>query len=148
MIERLGVVLLALLLPIITIFVFGWEFKSYSKLWGTELEWLFIIVNASTSFFFYSLDKWRMPAVLLLLLTAFSTDQFDLLHNVFASLFFISCIYPLYSKKLFLSLYLGSSVFALISLFYFEMVATYVICLFHLNSLYILWKFKNRNYER
>lgn len=143
--QKLITILLALSLPIITVSVFGWNFKSYSKLWGTELEFLFIICNATTSFYLYQTPKWKIPAMFLLLLTAFSTEIYSTTHNVFAVLFFISCIYPLWGRKLFLYSYILSCLFGFLGLFYLEWATTYVICLFHLNSLYILWKFKNRN---
>jgi hypothetical protein len=141
---RLAVVFIALLQPIIIVTFLGWNFKSFSKMWETELQFYFIIANASVSYYMFKLPKWEIPAMLLLLLTAFNTTDWSELHNVLAGLFFISVIYPLYSNRLFLFLYLFSVIFATISLLAFETVASWVICSFHLHSLYILYKFKNR----
>jgi len=141
---RLAVATLAVLQPIIIVTFLGWDFKSFSKMWTTPWQFYFIITNACTSYYMFKLPKWEVPAILLLLLTAFNTTDWSDLHNGLAVGFFLSVFYPLYSNKLFLFLYLFSAVFALKSLLAFEWCASWVICSFHLHSLYILWKFKNR----
>lgn len=145
---KVGVVILALLQPLIIIGFFGLEFKSFSKCWGTMLEPLFILTNAATSFFFFSLNRWRIPAVFLMLLTAFSTDTFSSLHNFLAISFFISCVYGLAEFKrtrLYLILYCFSGIFCGLGLFWIETYATYVLCFYHLHLLFIKYKFDNRN---
>ncbi len=141
---RLAVVMLMVLQPIIIVTFLGWDFRSFSKMWETPLQPYFIIANASVSYYMFKLPKWRISAMLLLLLTAFNTTDWSELHNGLAVGFFLSVFYPLYSNRLFLFLYLFSAIFALKSLLFFEWCASWVICSFHLHSLYILWKFKNR----
>ncbi len=142
---KLVAILLALSLPIVIVSVYGWGFTSFSKLWETPLAPLFIISNAITSYFLFQVKKWELPSLFLLLVTAFDTTNYSEAHNLFAVFFFISCIYPLWSRKLFLYLYLGSLSLAIFGLLYLEWGMTWVICGVHLNALYILWKFENRN---
>lgn len=144
---KLLVIALALLQPLIIIYVFGVDFKSFSKVYGTVLEPIFIIANASTSFFFFSLNRWKIPSVLLLLLTAFNTNLYSELHNFLATLFFLSCVYALLEykrRRIFLFFYCSSLFLFFYSLFWFEFFATWILCAYHLKSLYIMYKFENR----
>lgn len=144
---KILVVLLALLQPIIIIAVFGLEFKSFSKIYGTILEPLFVITNATTSFFFFSLERWKLPAILLLFLTAFSTGVYHTTHNILAVLFFISCANALLEykrRRIYFFLYCSSVFFFTCGILWFEFFATWVLCLYHLESIWVLYKFKNR----
>ena len=75
--------------------------------------------------------------IFLFLLTLFSIEYYGTLHNIFAVSFFIVNIYPLYKLKRyrkFLIPYLLSCVF-LPNLFWFEVSAITVLCVYHLNLL-------------
>ena len=96
---KISTILLALIQPIIVLIVYGFDVKSFSSLWGTDLQPLFIITSATTSFFMVQLDKWRIPSMFILLLTAFSMDIFPMTHNILAVCFFVSCLLALLLKK-------------------------------------------------
>ena len=145
---RFFAIILAIVQPIIIIFLKGTNVISISSMWGTELEPLFIFTNAVTSFYLFQDKRWQIPSLFLLLLTAFSVQSYPLLHNLFAAGFFISSLISLFEKekfKLFPILYLISIVF-LPKKYYFwmEIWAVYVICAYHLNILWIVYKFKKR----
>ena len=145
---KLGVILLSLLFPIIIVLTFGWNFKSFSKVWETPLQPLFIIVHASVSFFFYELKRWRMSSVFLMFLVAFSTTMYSDIHNVFAVLFFLSCIYGLAEYKrmrIYLILYCCSVFLAIFGILVFEWGSSYILCFYHLNLFWIKYKFDRRN---
>ena len=95
---RLFVILLAILQPIIILLFLG-DVPSISSVWLSYLQPLFIITNAATSYFLFSVKNWRVPSLFLLLLTAFSVDFSLLFHNIFAVLFFIVCLYSLYGIR-------------------------------------------------
>jgi len=92
---RYLVIILAMLLPIVIVIMFGVDFPSLSTSWQTVLQPLFIITNAVTSFYFFSLKRWKIPSVFLMLLTAFSVDMSPMFHNILAGGFFLTCLYPL-----------------------------------------------------
>jgi len=50
---RVLVVVLAMLQPIVIVWLYGIHFPSISSTWDTMLQPLFIITNAVTSFFFF-----------------------------------------------------------------------------------------------
>jgi hypothetical protein len=89
---------MAAIAPFIYIGSIG-ELPSISSYWITPMQPMFIIVNASTSYFLFSLNRWRIPAVMLLLLTAFSFNTNESLHNIFAICFFLFNFYPLLLNK-------------------------------------------------
>lgn len=137
---RLFVILLAILQPIIILLFLG-DVPSISSVWLSYLQPLFIITNATTSYFLFSIKNWRVPSLFLLLLTAFSVDFSLLFHNVFAALFFIVCLYSLYGirrLRWYLIPYILSGVVLLLfGIFWAEVWAIVVICLYHLHSMYI-----------
>ena len=117
-------------------FCYG-EMGSISSYWNSPLQPLFILSNALTTYVFMDLPKWKLSGVLLFLLTIFSVDYYGGLHNIFAVSFFITNIYPMYKLKryrLFLAPYLLSCLF-LPNLFWFEVSAITVLCVYHLNLL-------------
>ena len=137
---RLFVILLAILQPIIILLFLG-DVPSISSVWLSHLQPLFIITNATTSYFLFSVKNWRVPSLFLLLLTAFSVDFSLLFHNIFAVLFFIVCLYSLYGirrLRWYLIPYILSGVVLLLfGIFWAEVWAIVVICLYHLHSMYI-----------
>lgn len=95
---RISVIIFAFLSPLICLIFQGYK-PSLSSYWGTDMQPIFIIANATTSFYLYQIKNWELPSFTLLLLTAFSFDIFPLLHNILAGIFFITIIYPLYKSN-------------------------------------------------
>lgn len=134
---RLSVIIIATLSPFIYILCVG-ELPSISSYWNTFMQPMFIFINASTSYFLFSINKWRIPATLLLLLTAFSYDQYYIPHHVFAIAFFLYNIYPIYlSKKIrwVIIPYCGSAFLLFHSILYAEIFAIVVLCSIHMYGL-------------
>jgi len=135
---KLFVIILSIIQPFIFLSICG-ELWSISSYWRTPLQPMFIIVNAATSYFFFSTDKWLIPSILLLLLTAFSLDLYPTIHNVIAGLFFFSCTYPLLTLKRFRFfgiLYLLSLfVFLLSGMLWFEIYCVLILGAYHLTIL-------------
>ena len=137
---RYLVIILAMLLPIVIVIMFGVDFPSLSNSWQTILQPLFIITNAVTSFYFFSLNRWKIPSVFLMLLTAFSVDMSPMFHNILAGGFFLTCLYPLmwfkrFSYYVFVYLFSGV-IWWLFGLFWFEVWGVYTLCIFHIH---VLW---------
>jgi hypothetical protein len=135
---KLIVIILSIIQPFILMSICG-ELWSLSSYWRTPLQPMFIIINAATSYFFFSTDKWLVPSIFLLLLTAFSLDLYPTTHNVFAGLFFLSCNYPLLTLKRFQFfgvLYL-MSIFVLLSagMLWFEIYCVLILGSYHLTIL-------------
>lgn len=134
---RLLVILIASIAPFIYILFIG-ELPSISSYWKSPMQPMFIIVNAATSYFLFSINRWRIPAVMLLLLTSFSFDVHPDLHNIFAISFFLFNFYPLYlNKKLSWVVvpYSTSILFLFHSILYAEIWAILILCSVHLYGL-------------
>jgi hypothetical protein len=143
---RMSVITLAFITPIIFLVTEGY-LPSISNYWRTPLQPLFIISNASTSYYFFeSHNRWRIPAVFLLMLTAFSVDSYPLVHNILAIIFFVSCLIPLYKTKhykMFFWAYVCSVLFMPISITLGEFLSISVLCIFHglmINKIYKIKK--------
>ena len=132
------VIILSIIQPFILMSICG-ELWSISSYWRTPLQPMFIIINAATSYFFFSTDKWFVPSILLLLLTAFSLEMYPTTHNVLAGLFFLSCTYPLMTLKRFQFfgvLYLMSFLVLLYSgMLWFEIYCVLILGSYHLTIL-------------
>jgi hypothetical protein len=135
---KLSVILLALVIPFIMLSIHGPE-SSLSNYWNTPMQPLYIIVNASTSYFLFSLDRWKLSACLLLLTTAFSVEYYSMLHNIFAVCFFVANLWPLFYIN---RRYLGYFYLYVISIFFFpfnvlvgEIIAVSSLCLYHAHVL-------------
>lgn len=136
--ERLFTSFLAVIQPFIIFFLYG-DDHAISKSWDTPLQPLFIITNALTSFFFFKIPKWRIPAILLLLLTSFSVTDYFILHNIFATLFFVFSGISLWSLKKFryyLGLFLLSFLFLFHGLFWTETFGIIVLVLYHMHVMF------------
>jgi len=148
MVLRFAVVLLALLQPLIIVLCFGVDVHSISAMWLTYLQPLFIVTNAATSYLLFSIRRWRIPSLFLLLLTAFSVQFSMLSHNIFAGIFFVSCVYSLYGiKRLrwYIIPYVCSALVLLVSsIFWAEVAAVIVICAYHFNLLVGVLKIRNK----
>jgi hypothetical protein len=138
---KLFVVLLALFQPIIIILCYGFDVHSISSMWLTALQPLFIITNATTSYFLFNINGWRIPSLFLLLLTAFSIQFSMLFHNIFAIMFFLLCIRSLRvinRLKVYIFPYIGSIIILLLfGIFWAESWAIIVICCYHIHAMYI-----------
>jgi hypothetical protein len=139
---RLSVVIIAAISPFIYILSVG-ELPSISSYWESSMQPMFIFVNASTSYFLFSLNKWKISAIFLLLLTAFSFEMYFVAHHVFAIAFFLFNLYPIILNKKTRWLifpYLASGIFIFYSILYAEIFAIVVLCYLHLNNLIRYWK--------
>jgi hypothetical protein len=117
---------------------------SISDFWSTPLQPLFIFVNAATSYYFFSTEKWQPSAIFLLLLTAFPVDNYMVLHNIFATSFFVYSAIPIATDKR-LNIYLGPYVLSLAfvnwpDIFFSEVIAVSTLCLFQGHKLYLRYK--------
>lgn len=132
---KLAVILISISQPFILITTQGWMW-SISSYWTTPMQPLFIFVNAGTSYYFFHNEKWKMPGVFLLLLTAFSVEQYKLIHNLFAAGFFLSCLYPMLHLKRFrflgLLYLLCIPLFPFIGMLFFEIYCVLVVGIYHL----------------
>lgn len=142
MLVKLFVLLLALLQPLIIILCYGVDVYSISAIWLTTLQPLFIITNAFTSYYLFDLKRWRVPSLFLLLLTAFSIEFSMITHNIFAIIFFVTCVYSLFGirrLRWYILIYILSLLVLVFtsSVFWTEVWAIIVICSYHLHSIYI-----------
>jgi len=139
---RFCVVLLASIAPLI-FWLYREDQVSISEFWGTSLTPLFIFTNAATSYFFFSLEKWKPSAVFLLLLTAFSVEDFFVLHNIFAASFFLYNFIPLATDKrlyYYIAPYVLSLAFVEIpDIFFSECLAIFTLCTYHAHRILLIW---------
>jgi len=117
------------------------EMKSLSAFWNTEAQPMFIIMNAVTSYFLFSSDRWQMPALLLLLLTAFSVTTWPVVHNIFAFTFFITAMFPIalaHRLHWYLLPYVIGGSIMYFNMLIGEIICIETLCLYHLHL--ILYK--------
>jgi hypothetical protein len=140
---KLLVIIVSFIYPFVLLSVEG-VMKSISQYWNTPLQPLFITANVMTAYFFFSLDNWKLPSYFLVLLTAFSVQLYPVTHDVIATLFFISCLFPLLRSKRFkfyswfylLSILVGLKW----GLLWLEIWGMFILCLYHLHTLiYTMW---------
>jgi hypothetical protein len=145
---RIIVIMFALLQPFIIMYYYGLSLPSISSAWLTNLQPLFIITNACTSYFLLGVNGWKIPGFLLLLLTSFSLEYSMVIHNIIASLFFLSCIKGIcmiHRLKWYLFLYFSSLlIWLFFGMFIGEVFGIFVICCYHINLLWITSKIMNR----
>jgi len=130
---RLFVIAIAALTPIILILTEG-VLPSLSTYWNTPMQFLFVIANATTSYYFYKLESWKYPSVFLLLLTAFSVEHHIMLHNILAVSFFVLSLYSLFRSRHFkycFWIYLSSLFIMPYSLLAGEVTAILALSLYH-----------------
>ena len=131
---RIAVILLATISPFICLIYYGY-LPSLSSYWDTNLQPLFIIANAATSYYLYSIKDWKISALMLLLLTSFSLTLFPQVHNILAVAFFIINVYPLVKTNHFkwcIWPYLGSLVVLPWSMTISEIIAIDTLCVYHM----------------
>ena len=131
-------IIIATCCPLAMFFFFP-EQQSLSAYWDTNALPLFVIMTAVTSHFMFSLDNWKIPAVFLLLLTAFPYTMFSILHDILALCFFISAGIAMFVTNRFRTLfvlYLFGCLLAIKNLLYGEIVSILCLCTFHGTILY------------
>lgn len=131
---KFGVIFLSIIMPPACIAISGEILPSISAYWQTPAQSIFVITNASVSYFLFNVKGWRISSVLLLLLTAFSVDFFETLHNILAILFFVVNLYPLYVNKRsrkYLIPYIGFSFLLFFGLLWYEIAAIYILGVSH-----------------
>lgn len=139
---KLFTIYLSVISPFIMIISVG-VLGSISQYWNTQFQPLFIISNIITSYFFFSLKKWRIPSLFLLLLTGFNCYQFQMAHNILALGFYFACLYSLFNNKRFLIyriLFIISIIFYPYSILLGEITSIIILSSFHLKV--ILYKEK------
>jgi len=146
---KLLVIIVSFIYPFVLLSVEG-ELGSISQYWNTSLQPLFITANVMTAYFFFSIDNWKLPSYFLVLLTAFSVQLYPTTHDVIATLFFISCLIPLFKSKRFkyyAYFYFVSIPIGLISgLLWLEIWGMFILCLYHLHTLiYTMWLFHKKD---
>lgn len=133
LIIRASLVTIALLAPFIYITISG-EQESLSAYWRTPVQPMFLLVNVCVSYFFFVTKDWRIPGILLLLLTCIHLDVNKVVHNIFAVSFFVSTAYVIHKAKRYswLSILLTCSTFFLFkSILWAEIPAIVIICVYH-----------------
>ena len=133
--EKLLTSFLAILTPFIIHFFYPC-LGTVSQSWNTPLQPMFIISNALVSFYFFKIPKWRVSAILLLLLTAFSVKDYFVLHNIFALTFFIFSGFALtniHRFNYYFLLYLSSICVFPLGLYWVETWAIVSIALYHIH---------------
>lgn len=140
---KLIAIILAMVQPFILMACFG-ELNSLSAYWDTAGQPLFIITNATTSYFLFSTRSWQLPAVCLLGVTAFPFSTFQIVHNVLAITFFILAVIPMIrlSKfRYYLIPYIVGTCVIFYNLFYGEIICILTICLYHMHILLHITKY-------
>lgn len=108
---------------------------SLSDYFDTPAVPLFISMNIVTAYFFYLLPNWKIPGVLLFLVTAIPVQYYMVLHDIIAILFFISCIAAVWKSNRYRFL-IVPFIFSIstipFSLLWAEIFGIWSICAFHL----------------
>ena len=129
------VMTLSMVSPFIYMWISGHQ-DSISGYWETSIQPLFIFVNASTSYYLFSIKNWWIPAFFLMLLTSFSVTNFFVVHHIFAIAFFFFCGVSILKSKI--KIYIFPYLLSLIplvfgSLIWSEIMGILTICLFHIH---------------
>ncbi len=138
MLKEFHVKILAVFFSLITPFIMilhGDILGSISQYWDTQYQPLFITSNIICSYFFFSLKKWKIPSLLLVLVTAFNHYEFNVLHNVFAVSFYFACLHSLFLNKRFrfyIILFIASIFIYPYSIILGEITSIIILCSYHL----------------
>jgi hypothetical protein len=146
---KFAVIVVSFIYPFVLLSVEG-ELHSISMYWNTSLQPLFITANVMTAYFFFSIDNWKLPSYFLVLLTAFSVKLYPITHDVIATLFFISCIIPIFRSKRFkfyaYFYFLSIPVGLIWGLLWLEIWGMFILCSYHLHTLiYTMWLFHKKD---
>jgi len=146
---KFGLSLMGIIYPLLMWFWIGPQ-ESISAYFLTEAQFLFLLFNAGTSFYFANTKNWLIPGVFLLLLSCFSIQYYQIIHNIFAILFFVTSVISILRSKRYKWVVFGviSGLFGLFhSIFLAEYIAVVFISLFHVLILRDLYKIYNRNHK-
>ena len=144
---RLLAIIFVAISPFGMVLCHGPEF-SLSEYWNTPFQPAFILSNAMTSYFFFSMSLWRVPSFFLMLLTGFSVAMYPDIHNILATIFFISCAIALYKShrfKYYLYIYIAMTLIMPISMLWGEILTIMVLCAYHSHLILYKWYLDNRN---
>ncbi len=144
---KFGLAALGMIYPLVMWWWIGPQ-SSISMYFLTQAQFLFLLFNAGTSFYFTNTKNWVIPGVLLLLLSCFSVQYFTWIHNIFAILFFVFSLISIFRSKRYKIMGLGVilSLFGLFhSVFLTEYIAVVFISIFHILILRDLFKYQYRN---
>lgn len=136
---KVTAIVLAIISPFILIFFGGEVLPSLSTYWKTDLQPLFIATNAITSYYMFSIKRWRMSSLFLLLLTAFSVELYPLFHNIISIIFFVTNLYPMFILKRFrwiMYVYLATIPIFFYSILWGEVIAIIILAIYHSAVLY------------
>jgi len=115
--------------------------KALSLYWYTDMWILFLLTNIVTGYYFLTLPSWRLSGILLIGLTLFPCKDYIILHDIIAILFFIANINPIIRNKRLSKYcipYVASFFILPFSIFWTEVLAIIVLCLYHSHSLILL----------
>lgn len=146
---RLCVVIFAALSPFICLFLVGYR-SSLSQYWNTPMQPLFVFANAATSYYLITIKNWKLSSILLILLTAFSVEYYNSIHNIFAVVFFITTAISLWKANHFkfcFWIYLTSLIALPFSMLYAEIIAIFSMCIFHLLTLNKVYNIQQKRIE-
>jgi hypothetical protein len=145
---KFAVITVSFIYPFVLLSVEG-ELGSISQYWNTSLQPLFITANVMTAYFFFSIVDWRIPSYFLVLLTAFSIQLYPITHDVIATLFFVSCLIPLFKCKRFkfyaYFYFISIPIGLFFGLLWLEIWGMFILCSYHLHTLiYTMWLFHKK----
>ena len=140
-------IVIATLYPFFCLFYQGYM-SSLSQYWGTNMQPIFVLSNTITVYYLFTLKYWKISAIILCLVTAFSIEYYPNTHNILAVAFFIVNLWPLYKAsnrfKHYKYIYLCSVPMVALSMLYAEMFAISTICIFHMHSLNTIYKLQKK----
>jgi len=143
---KLGLSAMGIIYPLLMWWWIGPQ-TSISAYFLTQAQFLFLLFNAGTSFYFANTKNWLLSGVFLLLLSCFSIQYYQTIHNIFAISFFITSVISILRSKRYKWVVFGviSGLFGLFhSIFLAEYIAVVFISLFHILILRDLYKFEFR----
>ena len=139
--------LLASVAPLMCVAAYGWGF-SYSQYWNTPLQPVFILSNIITAYYLFDSERWKAPAIFLVLVVSFSVEDYLVVHNLMAISFFVACIGPLWVSNRFkwiVWLYIACTALIFYDMLLAELAAINCLVLFHGLMLY---KYKRLNKQK
>ena len=136
---RILICILTIIFPILLWAFGGSEPDSYSQYYYTNAAPVFVFVLLGVSFKMMSTPKWFIPGALLLLVIFFPCNEYRLIHNFSAILFYlISSLIICRDKRLYVIgwIMIAASPLYFNSLYWAEVIETTFLAMFHL--LYLL----------
>lgn len=88
-----------MVMAIITSILAWSQQTTLSALINTPYEALFITTAALTSLSLFNIQRWRLPAIFILLVAAFPYDKYLFLHHLWAGLFFLTSYFKILTAK-------------------------------------------------